>query len=57
MNGKKWNGIEYDNKGNIISEIKNGNGYISEFNDEENLIFRGEYKNGEKMEKEKNISY
>ena len=31
--GKKWNGKVYDDKGNIIYEIKNGTGIISEYNE------------------------
>ena len=48
MNGKKWSGIEYDKQGRTINVLENGNGYIKEFDDEGNLIFKGEYKNGEK---------
>ena len=43
--GKKWNGIlKFQNKD---FEIKNGKGIIKEFNDD-NLIYEGEYLNGEK---------
>ena len=43
---KKWNGKGYDEKGNIIYELKNGNGKIKEYNDYGNLEFEGEYLNG-----------
>ena len=42
---KKWNGKEYDEKGNIIYEIINGNGKIKEYNDRGKLIYEGEYLN------------
>ena len=45
---KKWNGKGYDKNGNIIYEIKNGNGFVKEYNDEGNLIFEGEYLNGKR---------
>ena len=44
-NDKKWNGKGYDEKGNIIYELNNGNGLIKEYN-EGTLIFEGEYLNG-----------
>ena len=51
LNGKKWNGKGYyDN--NILYEIKNGKGYIKEY-EGENLIFEGEYKNGQRNGKGK----
>ena len=49
LNGKKWNGKGYDEKGNIIYELKNGNGNIKEYNDEYGYLeFEGEYLNGKK---------
>ena len=51
---KKYHGIGYDKKGNILYELKNGNGKIKEYENDV-LIFEGEYLNGKKMEKEKNI--
>ena len=41
--------------GNIEFEIKNGKGNIKEYYDNGKLQFKGEYKKGEKMEREKNI--
>ena len=49
LNGKKWNGKGYDTEGNIIYEIKNGNGEIKVLlHTKKGLgcIFNGEYKNG-----------
>ena len=50
LNGKKWNGIGYDlNKNRKIKyKIKNGNGYIYEYdNNLARLTIEGEYINGE----------
>ena len=35
--------------------IENGKGMIKEYDENDKLIFQGEYLNGEKMEKEKNM--
>ena len=43
---KKWNGKGYDKNGNIIYELKNGNGKIIEYDCENGIIFIGEYLNG-----------
>ena len=51
LNGKKWNGKGYDRNGIILYELKNGNGdgFIKDYDDYyEDLVFEGEYKNGEK---------
>ena len=45
---KKYNGKGYDEKGNIIYNLINGNGKVKEFNEEDNLIFEGEYLNGKR---------
>ena len=47
-NGKKWNGKGYDEKGNIIYELKNGNGYIKKYDASNDIEFEGEYLNGRK---------
>ena len=47
-NGKKWNGKGYNDKNKIIYELHNGKGYIFE-----NMIFEGEYINGERNGKGK----
>ena len=46
LNGKKWNGKGYDINNNKIYEIKNGKGYLQEYDNDDNLIFEGEYFNG-----------
>ena len=45
INGIKWGGIGYDKYGNIIYELKNGNGYIKELDYFGNLEYEGEYLN------------
>ena len=53
-NFKKWNGIGYDQNGNILFKLINGNGIIKEFYDDiGNISFEGEYLNGEKNGKGK----
>ena len=44
----KWNGKGYDENGNVIYELINGNGKVKEYDDDENLLFEGEYLNGER---------
>ena len=44
----KWNGKGYDKNGNIIYELKNGNGNVREYNNEGKLIYEGEYLKGRK---------
>ena len=55
LEGKKWNGKGYDKNGNIIYELKDGNGFFIEYDVEygERIEFEGEYKNGEKNGKGK----
>ena len=53
MNNKKWNGKGYDNLQIISYEIKNGKGFVKEFNELNWLIFEGEYINGERNGKGK----
>ena len=51
---KVWDGKIYDKNGNVINEIKNGNGKIREFDiDGEYLKFEGELLNGERNGKGK----
>ena len=52
---RKWNGKGFDENGNIIYELINGNGKVKEYGLNDKLIFEAEYLNGKKMEKEKNI--
>ena len=45
----KYNGKGYDKNGkngNIVFELKNGNGYVKQYDYEGDLIFEGEYLNG-----------
>ena len=51
---KKWDGKGYNKNGNIIYELHNGNGNVKEYSWNK-LIFEGEYLDGKKMEKEKNM--
>ena len=48
FNNKIWNGKLYDKKNENFSEIKEGKGFIKEYNINNNLIFEGEYLNGER---------
>ena len=50
---KKWNGKGYDENGNIIYELINGNGSVKEYYDEGKLKFEGQYLNGKKTGKGK----
>jgi len=51
---KKWNGKGYDENGNIVYELKNGNGKVKEYYSlGKNIIFEGEYINGKKEGKGK----
>ena len=56
INNQKYNGIEYDKKGNKENEIKNGNGKVKEYHDNGKLKFEGEYKDGKKHGKAKEYS-
>ena len=48
LNGKKYNGKGFDICGNMVYELKKGNGYIKEYYyGGEELEFEGEYLNGE----------
>ena len=51
--GKKWEGIGYDKYGHKIYELKNGKGYIKEYDDFGILKYEGEYSNGERNGKGK----
>ena len=48
INGKEWNGRGYDWDKNCIYELKEGKGLIKEYNDYGEIIFVGEYLNGER---------
>ena len=48
LNRKRWNGKGYALNGNIEFEIKDGKGNIKEYNISGDLLFEGEYLNGER---------
>ena len=49
LNGKRWNGEGYDTDRKKQYEIKEGKGYVKEYNDFNGFLeFEGEYKNGER---------
>ena len=54
---KKWNGRGYDENGNIIYELINGNGKVKEYWDDSRLKFEGEYYNGQRCGKGKEYDY
>ena len=54
LHERKWNGKGYDEKGNLIYELINGNGKIKEYNyDFNQIIYEGEYLDGNKSGKGK----
>ena len=53
LNGKRWNGKGYNKDGKEIYEIKNGKGYIIEYDNDGDLLFEVEYINGERNGKGK----
>ena len=57
LEGKIWNGKEYNKAGNIEFEIKNGKGFIKEYNYYGKLGFEGEYLNGKRNGKGKEYWY
>ena len=51
---RKYNGIGYDENGNIIYKLLNGNGNVKEYYDNDGkLLFEGEYLNGKRNGKGK----
>ena len=46
MFDKKWEGIGYDEKGNIIYQLKSGYGKVKEYRFNGSLKYDGEYING-----------
>ena len=45
---KKWNGKGYDTNNNIIYELKDGKGFVQEFNENGRIEYECEYLNGER---------
>ena len=48
LHDKKYNGKGFNENGNIIYVLKNGNGKVKEYNQNDELIFEGEYFDGKK---------
>ena len=48
--GLKYKGKGYNTKGSIIYELEDGKGYIKEVDDDNDIIFEGEYPNGKGKE-------
>ena len=42
----KWNGNGYDENGNIIYTLNNGNGEIKHYDNDSNLLYEREISNG-----------
>ena len=57
LNGKLCNGKGYNSNGDLVYEIKNGNGNIIEYSYNDKLKFEGEYLNGERNGKGKEYNY
>ena len=53
LNGKKWNGIGFDKFNNIIYELKDGKGFVKEYDEHNILLFEGNFLNGERNGKGK----
>ena len=56
-NGLKWNGKGYDNNNNIVYELKNGKGYVKEYDCSGKIYFEGEYLNGKRNGKGKQYDW
>ena len=54
--GRKWNGKGFNVFGDVIYELKDGNGKVKEYLDN-SLIFEGEYLNGKKNGKGREYLY
>ena len=48
LNGKKWDGKEYDKNNKVIYKLKEGKGYVKELDFNGQIKFKGEYINGER---------
>ena len=55
--GKKWSGKGFDIKGNLIYQLNNGKGIIKEYSCVGNVIYEGEYLNGERYGKGKEYNF
>ena len=54
---KKWNGKGYDENGDIIYELINGKGNVIEYNNEGGIEYEGEYLNGKRNGKGKELDW
>ena len=55
LNGNIWSGKGYNIEGDIAFEIKDGEGYVKEYNDFGYLVYEGKYSKGKRKGKEKQI--
>ena len=55
--GRRWNGIGFDKNGEVVYELKNGCGYIKQYNGLGYLILEGEYFYGKLNGKVKQYCY
>ena len=53
LNDEMWNIKGYDLKNNIISQLKEGKGFLKEYNKDGIIFFEGEYLNGKRNGKGK----
>ena len=54
---KKWNGFGKDGNGKYFNYLKNGSGFIKEYDEHGILRFEGEYLNGKRNGKGKEYDY
>ena len=47
LNGRRWNGIGYNENNNEVYKLKNGKGIIKEYYYDDSLHYEGGYLNGE----------
>ena len=57
LDQKRWNGYGYYRGYKYKYELKNGQGYVYEFYEDNKLFYEGEYLNGEKNGKGKEIEF
>ena len=57
LNNKIWNGKGYNIKSDLVFEIENRKGKVIEYGNEGEIIFEGEYLNGERNGKGKEYYY
>ena len=57
LNGDQWNGNGYHIKNKKVYDLINGKGFVREFNNYGRRIFKGDYLNGKRNGKGKEIKY